>query len=545
MGLKYRHWIPRQNSTPTSYEDLKLELFRNRNFTPVDSLEYGDHGLIEAYEKILSAIKTGKRIALYADYDVDGTMSCVAWLWFLKACGHTNHTFYIPDRFKEGYGVNLDAIKHLVEVDRADMVITMDTGITANVEAAWCKERGVDFICTDHHKIQPDKMPDTTILNPKLHPDEAYQELCGCGITFVLLRKIGREIAVDPRIWQDLLALTGIATICDIVPLNAVNHRLARLGVEAARKSQRAVFKSLLDAVQASEKMDEKDVGFRIGPRINAVGRLEHAKIVIEAFLSDDPSLLIKHMGLANDRRKAIQTTIVKEAQHKADEESHKSVLFLGADSWHQGVVGIAASRIAEDYWRPTWLFQRGSDLCKGSARSISGFDVTEAMMSCGHLFKKFGGHRAAGGFAFPLSQEDSIKQALEAYGDSIKRKFPEIWESKIEYDCILPWHLADTNLLEILSTLRPFGHGFEEPRFLVVGRLLEVNFYKDKATGEPKHTALCLLGTDQASRKIMFFNRVVKDLKLGKELRALVTADRNLWNGQVSLQLLGVDLEV
>jgi single-stranded-DNA-specific exonuclease len=544
LGLKYRYWLPKQETTPSTLEALKHNLFQNRHFTPLDSLEYGDYGLIEAYEKISRAIKSGKRIALYADYDVDGTMSCVAWLWFLKACGHTNHTFYIPDRFTEGYGVNLDAIKRLVEIDRADMIITMDTGITANLEAAWCKERGVDFICTDHHKIQPDKMPDSTILNPKLHPDEAYQELCGCGITFVLLRKIGRDLKIDPRIWQDLLALTGIATICDIVPLNPVNHRLARLGVEAARKSQRAVFKSLLEAVQSTEKMDEKDVGFRIGPRINAVGRLEHARIVVEAFLSDDPSQLIKHMGLANDKRKTIQAAIVKEADEKAKVDSHKSILFLGSSDWHQGVVGIAASRIAEDYWRPTWLFQRGSEVCKGSARSIAGFDVTEAMMSCGSLFKKFGGHRAAGGFAFHPSEEHSIKAALEAYGDQLKMADPKIWDSKIEYDCILPWHLADTPLLDILSSLRPFGHGFEEPKFVLEGRLMSVHHYKDKATGEPKHTALTLLGPDRSTRKVMFFNRVVKEFNLGSELRTLVTADRNLWNGQVSIQFLGVDLD-
>jgi single-stranded-DNA-specific exonuclease len=180
-----------------------------------------------------------QKLALYADYDVDGTMSCVSWIWFFEAIGFKNYIHYIPCRFKEGYGVNLSAIKHLVESERAQVVITMDTGITANEEARWCKEQGVTFICTDHHKVQPEKMPDSLILNPKMHPDAIYQELCGCGITFVLLRKIAQhltDIKIPDHIWTDILALTGMATICDVVPLNGVNHKLARMGVDALKK---------------------------------------------------------------------------------------------------------------------------------------------------------------------------------------------------------------------------------------------------------------------------------------------------------------------
>src|SRR5690606_12030796 len=140
---------------------------------------------------------------------------------------------YIPCRFKEGYGLNLKAIEYLISEEKAELIITMDTGITANAEAAYCRERGVEFICTDHHKIQPEKMPDCVILNPKMHPDEMYQELCGCGITFVLLRRLAENFSVPAGLWGDLLALAGMATICDVVPLNGVNHKLARLGVNA------------------------------------------------------------------------------------------------------------------------------------------------------------------------------------------------------------------------------------------------------------------------------------------------------------------------
>src|SRR5690606_4635275 len=143
----------------------------------------------------------------------------------------------IPDRMTEGYGVHLKALQHLVENEHCDMIITMDTGITANAEARYCRENGIIFICTDHHKVQPDKMPDSIILNPKFHPHPDYQELCGCGITFVLLRRLGETFPVSSTVWNDILALVGMATICDVVPLNGVNHRLARLGVEALMRS--------------------------------------------------------------------------------------------------------------------------------------------------------------------------------------------------------------------------------------------------------------------------------------------------------------------
>ena len=202
MGHKYKNWVAKSDLNPSNYSELLDLLRNNRGFEAIDSLQYGDHGLKAAYDAILAAIRANKKIALYADYDVDGTMSCVSWIWFLEALGYTNYVHYIPCRFKEGYGLNLGAIEHLIDNENAELIITMDTGITANEEAKYCVSRGVEFICTDHHKVQPDKVPDGIILNPKLHPDPVYQELCGCGITFVLLRKLGRELQVPADVWN-------------------------------------------------------------------------------------------------------------------------------------------------------------------------------------------------------------------------------------------------------------------------------------------------------------------------------------------------------
>ncbi len=507
----------------------------------VDKLQYGDHGLEGAVGALTQALQNNRRIALYADYDVDGTMSCVSWVWFLKAIGFSNYLTYIPCRFKEGYGVNLKAVKHLVEEEKVELIITMDTGITANEEAAYCKSKGVEFICTDHHKIQPEKMPDCITLNPKLHPDPLYQELCGCGITFVLLRRLAETFSVPPELWTDLVALAGMATICDVVPLNGVNHKLARLGVNALMKSNRPILSRLREAASLQEGLDEQDVGFRLGPRINAVGRLGHAEHVIRAFLDESPDDLISYMGECNEERKRIQKSITHEALQLGELHRENPVLFLGGD-WHPGVVGIAASRIAEHFWRPTWLFQRKEGIGKGSARSIPGFDVTEAMRYCADLFLKFGGHQAAGGFSFEIEKEDAIRDRLIEYAQSAKLKEPQLWQSNMKFDCDLPLSLISVGLAKEVDKWKPYGNGFEEPRFRVKGKILSVQFYNDKETGERKHTALLLGDDKRRSQKVLFFNDVIDGLEGQSEVSVLVSAKKDIYRGSESLTLIGHD---
>ena len=540
MGQKYELWQPQSTNIPQTLSHLSRIIQDNRQFKPIQNLNYGDNGLSDALQVISDAIKQGKKIALYADYDVDGTMSCVSWIWFLKGIGYDNFVHYIPCRFSEGYGLNLKAVQHLIDNEGAELIITMDTGITANVEAAYCRSRGVQFICTDHHKIQSEKMPDCIILNPKMHPDEEYQELCGCGITFVLLRQLGKSFQIEADIWTDILALVGMATICDVVPLNGVNHKLANHGVQALFRSKRPVLVELLRACAVDGQVDETDVGFRIGPRINAVGRLKHADLVVEAFLSEDPSRLIQHMGTCNEERKGIQKKIVEEAEAQALQDSSERILFMGGD-WHPGVVGIAASKMAESYWRPTWMFQRKDGQCKGSARSIPGFDVTEAMQSCGHLFQKFGGHAAAGGFSFPEEREQDLRNALTAYAEEQYQKQPLLWQSKVHFDCQLPLDLASLPLAEELGAMKPFGHGFEEPRFQIEAEIANVVYYKDKMTGEPRHTAVSIKHP-AGSQKIMFFNEVYQQFESLPRARFIVTASKNVFRGRSSLSLMGVD---
>ncbi|MFW7381704.1 MAG: DHH family phosphoesterase [Oligoflexus sp.] len=544
MGKKYQQWKPRSQNIPNSFRDLTGIVQSNRHFHSIEQLQYGDHGLEDAMATVSRAIEQGKRIALYADYDVDGTMSCVSWIWFLEGIGYHNFVYYIPCRFSEGYGLNMKAMEYLIDEQGAELIITMDTGITANEEAAYCRSRGVEFICTDHHKVQKDKMPDCVILNPKLHPDEEYQELCGCGITFVLLRKLASKFPIPAELWTDILALVGMATICDIVPLNSVNHKLANMGVSALLRSRRPVLRRLKEACSLTNALDEKDVGFRIGPRINAVGRLRHAKTVIEAFVGNQPEPLIAFMDECNEERKLIQSRIVKEAMTQAAQFQDDPILFLGG-SWHPGVVGIAASKLAEHFWRPTWLFQREGDLCKGSARSIPGFDVTDIMQAAAPLFKKFGGHKAAAGYTFPSKNEDKIRQSLCEEANRIRQEMPDIWQSKISFDCQLPLNLTHLDLAHAIDELKPFGHGFEEPLFCIEAEIKNVRFYRDRVTNEPKHTAVTILNHVRKEQKILFFNEVHEELEFTSQAKFLVAASKNVFRGETSLSLTGKDWDL
>lgn len=542
-GSRFRVWEPRKVTAPKDYQSLANLLLENRRFEPLESLDYGDHGLHDAERILRSAVSDNKRIALYADYDVDGTMSCVSWIWFFKAIGFQNYIPYIPCRFTEGYGLNLDAVKHLIHNEGAEVIITMDTGITANIEAAYCKSNGVEFICTDHHKIQPEKMPDSVILNPKIHPNPDYQELCGCGITFVLLRKLGQNYNIAPEVWNDILALVGMATICDVVPLNPVNHKLAKLGVGALVRSQKPILLKLKKAVSDSQGMDEMDVGFRLGPRINAVGRLKHAQSVIEAFVGDAPDALIKYMDECNNDRKQIQKNIYEEAQELARQYPDDSVLFLGGD-WHPGVVGIAASKLAEEFWRPVWLFNNKEGICKGSARSIPGFDVTDAMQSCGHLFEKFGGHQAAGGFSFKPEHQQLLREALNANADMVRELQPELWKSKITYDFQISSNLLKVGLLSALDPLKPFGHGFEEPLFMVRSIVDRVEYYNDKKTGQKRHTVVHISEFGEHRNRVLFFNEVI-EFEENLEYEFLISVAKNHFRGQTQISLFGRDFRL
>ena len=535
MGRKYADLVNLANRKIDRLDDVAKVIVHNRSYQQMEKLEYQDPALTEAAGSLVAALRAGKRIGLYADYDVDGTMSLVSWIWFLRAIGYDNYTYHIPCRFQEGYGLNLAAMEKMIHEDGIEVLVTMDTGITAKTEAAYCASCGVDFICTDHHTIQADKLPLGIIVNPRLNPNALYQHLCGCGITFVLLRQIGREFALGGEFWVDLLALAAIATICDVVPLNGVNHRIARMGIAGLAGTRRKVLRELMrSASEGGAKMDETDIGYRLGLRINAVGRLAHADLVVRAFLDDDPTAGVAEMNAINVRRRAIQEQIVAEALDLAEDYVDDPVLFMGSADWHAGVIGISASKVVEKYWKPTWLYQSCADgVCRGSARSVEGFDVTATMMECcPDLFVRYGGHAAAAGFSFLQQNEAAIRDRLARYAANIKKDNPGIWRSKIKFDCDLDHTLLSLSLYELIEKFRPFGHGFDAPLFGIDGKVQAIHHYKQK------HTAVALVG----GHRIMFFNEIIQDLRQGDHARFVINPKKSYFMERAQLSLMGRD---
>jgi len=261
--------------------------------------------------------------------------------------------------------------------------------------------------------------------------------------------------------------------------------------------------------------------------------------------VSGEPDSLIDKMSSCNEERKKIQAEIVAQARLEAVKAGDAPVLFLGGD-WHPGVVGIAASKIVEEFWRPTWLFQRKDGICKGSARGIPDFDVTQAMTACGELFTKFGGHAAAGGFTFPEENEGAIRAALEAAASELRKRRPELWLSRIEFDCTLPGELATLELAEAIAALRPFGHGFAEPKFLLEADIFEARLLADKNSGKPRHTAVLVrTAPGRHPQKIMFFNDVRPELLKARRARFVVSAGKNTWRGETLLALTGHDVDL
>lgn len=559
MGLKYDIWNRCfSGGLCSSYEEVLSTIKKNRDFKPHQKLQYEDQALSRATSLVCKYILDNKKIALYSDYDVDGVMSCVSWIWFFKAISYTNYEYYIPDRFQEGYGVNKKAIEKLILEKKVDLIISMDTGITAKKEVDYCRSLGAEFVCTDHHTIQEELLPECEIVNPKLYHDEYYKDLCGCGICFVFLRKLGQSLLkntpdskryqISNTQWKDILALVGIATVCDIVPLNGVNHSIVKLGLAALTESRRDILVKLKEICGMDKSfLDEKDVGFAIGPRINAVGRLEHVSNIMSAFIEEDYDKIestLEYMNKCNSKRKYIQEGIYAQVKQIALNHLDDSFLFVGGIGWHHGVVGIVASKIVNDFFKPAFVYSQEDNLCVGSVRSIPGVDIVEAFNCIKEYLVKSGGHASAGGFSFKLEDKDIIYQKLKEHFDRLKQSSSQLWKTSIDVDCCLHFGLVDTKMVEKINELKPFGCGFLEPVFELEGIVSRVEYYNDKKSGKPKHTVVFLQNKFGFVLKILFFNEII-NLEQYSDIKVLVNLGIDTYRGVRSVALYGVDVEI
>lgn len=435
--------------------------------------------LLRAATRLADAIERKEAITLYGDYDVDGVTSSALLASFLKMHG-VEAGVYIPKRLVEGYGLNQEAVEHLASTGTR-LLITLDCGITASEEIARANSRGMEVIVVDHHRCPPALPPAYATLNPQ-QDDCAYPEkvLAAVGVTFNLIigvRKVLRDRGAyaqktEPPI-RRLLDLVALGTIADMVPLTGVNRVLVHFGLLELRHAQRPGIRALMEVSKVRPaRADSGDVGFKLGPRINAAGRLSDATVGVRLLLTEDLAearKLAETLDAANGNRQRIEAEVFDAAKKKVDAFGALPPAIILADpEWHPGVVGIVCSKLVERYDRPAILIGEGG---RGSARTAKGLHLYDAINDCAEFLTKFGGHRAAAGLRIPFAKVEAFTEALLA---RVLRdpEYGHETESTLIYDDELRPEEIDQACFTEIMKLEPFGNGNPEPLFKVPAQL-------------------------------------------------------------------------
>lgn len=504
-------------------------------------------GVEEASERISSALRVGERMMIFGDYDVDGLTATALLSYVLKGLGG-EVTTYIPNRLIEGYGLSLEGIQ-AAKYRGVSLLITVDCGITASPEVRMARELGIDVIVTDHHYPQEEFPPALVVIDPKAG-EEPYRggELAGVGVAFKLAQGIYRKLGEDDQPLQEHLDLVALGTVADMVPLTLENRILAKRGLKSLAHTEKQGLIGLMDISGLSNKgrITTYDVGFILGPRINAAGRLGDAQRALRLLTVQDEGeveRMTQVLEEENDRRKRIEEETLKLARDLIKEEydlSQTRGLVLASKEWHPGVLGIVASKLVEEFGRPTVLLAWDEDQWKGSARSILGFHLFEVLKKCEDKLLSFGGHRYAGGLS--LREENLLR---------FKERFLELANGLLSPEDLIPLLKIDSevNLAEVdgrwvklLRYMEPFGP--ENPQPLFLSRNLEV-------VGYPR-----VVGENHLKFKVRSGQKVFEVLafRQGEYLRSLETGRRDLsivfslledvWNGRSKIQLRARDIQ-
>jgi single-stranded-DNA-specific exonuclease len=492
-----------------------------------------------AVARLRRALEQGEKILIYGDYDVDGTMAVVILLTALRGLGGQVEAF-IPHRLTDGYGMRVPVVEEAA-ANGFRVLISVDMGIREHEALARARELGLDCIVTDHHLPDRHLPPACAILNPQ-RSDCGYPEklLAGVGVAFKLVQALLGE-RLSGRLLKSYLKVVAIGTIADVVPLIGENRIIARFGLEGLRQPPQAGLQALLEVSGLEgRKISAGDVGFRIAPRLNAAGRMENARDVIDLLTCSD---LQKARGIAgrleklNRERQRVEDGILREIAEILDRHPDKRErysLVLAGEGWHRGVIGIVAQRVVERYHRPTLVVGVEDGQGVGSGRSIRGFHLLDALVSVQDLFERFGGHGMAAGFALPSAKIAELERRFEQYARSVLK--PDDLERVLRVDAEVNGVDIDWTLFETLETLAPFGCGNPTPvlaargfRLMQGPRILQEKHLRLRvACGAKSFDAI---GWGMANRG--------NALSPGQSLDMAFTLDKNLFQDLTALQLL------
>ena len=457
-----------------------------------------------AVDRLNDAMGRKERIMVYGDYDVDGCTAVALVYKFLQQF-YSNIDYYIPDRYDEGYGVSKKGIDFAKETG-VKLIIILDCGIKAIDEIAYAKSLGIDFIICDHHVPDEVMPPAAAILNPKREDDTyPFKHLCGCGVGFKFMQAFAKNNGIPFSRLIPLLDFCAVSIAADIVPVEDENRILAFHGLKQLNQNPNIGIKAIIDICGLSGRdISMSDIVFRIGPRINASGRMENGKESVDLLIEKDYNLALqkaKHINEYNEQRKDIDKQMTEEANQivaKLESQKHQSSIVLYDEDWKKGVIGIVASRLTEIYFRPTVVLTRDGEFATGSARSIAGFDVYSAIKSCRDMLVNFGGHTYAAGLTLRWNDITEFRRRFQRYVDEHIQ--PEQTEAILNIDAVIDFRDITRKLHSELKKFAPFGPGNQKPLFAT----LDVyDFGTSKVVGrEQEHVKLELV--DSKSNNVM-----------------------------------------
>ncbi|GAB3895425.1 single-stranded-DNA-specific exonuclease RecJ [Spirosoma agri] len=488
-----------------------------------------------------------EKILIYGDYDVDGTTSVSLVYGFLKNY-HPAIDYYIPDRYKEGYGISQQGIQWAAE-NGFSLIIALDCGIKSIERVAEAKALGVDFIICDHHRPGTELPDAAAVLDPKRDDcDYPYKELSGCGVGFKLLQAFCQHEQIDIQQLYPYLDLVAVSIASDIVPLTGENRVMAHHGLKYLNAAPRTGLKALIKIAGFSKELDITNLVFGLGPRINAAGRIQHAKAAVQLLLAESEEeadgfamAINKH----NNSRREFDSSITEQAlamirQNEAMLSAKTTVLYDA--TWHKGVIGIVASRCIEHFHRPTIILTQSHDKAAGSARSVPGFDVYEAIEECADLLEQFGGHTFAAGMTMSVDNIDAFRQKFE---EVVSRKITdEHLTPLIDIDLPLDFSEINDKLVRILKQMGPFGPHNMQPLFMTEN----VYLASDPIIMKEKHLKISVKQSRSGHTitAIGFgFAHMADQLRRGMPFSICYQVEQNVFNGNVSLQLMLKDIRI
>jgi single-stranded-DNA-specific exonuclease len=506
------------------------------------------NGMAEAVARIERAMADGENILIYGDYDVDGT-TAVSLMKSYLSTRYDRLDTYIPDRYTEGYGISFQGIDYAADND-ISLIIALDCGIKAVDKVAYATEKGIDFIICDHHNPGPEVPAAVAVLDPK-QPDCAYpyKELSGCGVGFKLCQALQQSAGGDFEELIPLLDLLAISIGADIVPITGENRTLAYFGLEVLNRNPRPGIQALKAVSGKDGDLTITNVVFILGPRINAAGRIEHGKLAVELLTGTDAEKLLDkatHIDDHNKTRKDLDRGITEQALQMiaADGATQRTTTVLYHPEWHKGVIGIVASRLIENYHRPTIVLTKSGDKLAGSARSVRGFDLYAALEQCTDHLLQFGGHMYAAGMTL---LEENFAAFRDRFEEVVATTInPELLTPLVEYDLEIKLGDITEKFYRILKQFEPHGPGNLSPTF-VTYNLKDTGWAKGVGQDEAhlKFQALEESTGTKMSGIAFGFGHLAEDLKAGTPFCIAYHVEENHFNGNVSLQLMVKDIKL